>query len=105
MCDFEPLNHHVAKLQQLVKAAQSVDEMSQTITDLLSEQRVTMPSHNALKTKCKYKVISVSFLFLSVYRTYAAQKFSDAFNVLFFLQFMFTSKMLKIEKCYVFTFF
>ena len=53
VCDFEPLNHHVAKLQQLVKAAQSVDEMSQTITDLLSEQRVMMPSHNALKTKCK----------------------------------------------------
>lgn len=41
MCDFEPLNHHVAKLQQLVQAAQSVDEMSQTITDLLSEQRVS----------------------------------------------------------------
>ncbi|XP_053185741.1 RB1-inducible coiled-coil protein 1 isoform X1 [Scomber japonicus] len=41
VCDFEPLNHHVAKLQQLVKAAQSVDEMSQTITDLLSEQRVS----------------------------------------------------------------
>ncbi|KAM7379451.1 hypothetical protein PAMP_005000 [Pampus punctatissimus] len=41
MCDFEPLNHHVMKLQQLVQAAQSVDEMSQTITNLLSEQRVS----------------------------------------------------------------
>lgn len=51
MCDFEPLNHHVAKLQQLVQAAQSVDEMSQTITDLLSEQRVRTPSRNALKIK------------------------------------------------------
>ncbi|XP_017281544.1 RB1-inducible coiled-coil protein 1 [Kryptolebias marmoratus] len=41
MCDFEPLNHHVESLHQLVQAAQSVDEMSQTITDLLSEQRVS----------------------------------------------------------------
>uniref|UniRef100_A0AAQ5X4C9 RB1-inducible coiled-coil protein 1 n=1 Tax=Amphiprion ocellaris TaxID=80972 RepID=A0AAQ5X4C9_AMPOC len=40
MCDFEPLHRHVGALQQLVQAAQSVDEMSQTITDLLSEQRV-----------------------------------------------------------------
>lgn len=40
MCDFEPLNRHIETLQQLVQAAQSVDEMSQTITDLLSEQRV-----------------------------------------------------------------
>lgn len=40
MCDFEPLNKHVQTLHQLVQAAQSVDEMSQTITDLLSEQRV-----------------------------------------------------------------
>uniref|UniRef100_A0A8C6MI13 RB1-inducible coiled-coil protein 1 n=1 Tax=Nothobranchius furzeri TaxID=105023 RepID=A0A8C6MI13_NOTFU len=40
MCDFEPLNHHIESLHQLVQAAQSVDEMSQTITDLLSEQRV-----------------------------------------------------------------
>ncbi|KAL2097802.1 hypothetical protein ACEWY4_007009 [Coilia grayii] len=39
LCDFEPLNQHVEKLHQLVQAAQSVDEMSQTITDLLSEQR------------------------------------------------------------------
>lgn len=39
MCDFEPLNRHVETLHQLVQAAQSVDEMSQTITDLLSEQR------------------------------------------------------------------
>ncbi|XP_071347270.1 RB1-inducible coiled-coil protein 1 [Trachinotus anak] len=41
MCDFEPLNHHVETLHQLVQAAQSVDEMSQTITDLLSEQRAS----------------------------------------------------------------
>ncbi|XP_061550163.1 RB1-inducible coiled-coil protein 1 isoform X1 [Phycodurus eques] len=41
MCDFEPLNRHVEKLHQLVQAAQSLDEMSQTITNLLSEQRVS----------------------------------------------------------------
>ncbi|XP_066538599.1 RB1-inducible coiled-coil protein 1 isoform X2 [Hoplias malabaricus] len=41
LCDFEPLNHHVEALHQLVQAAQSVDEMSQTITDLLSELRVS----------------------------------------------------------------
>lgn len=40
MCDFEPLNRHVDALHHLVQAAQSVDEMSQTVTDLLSEQRV-----------------------------------------------------------------
>uniref|UniRef100_A0A8C3B2L0 RB1-inducible coiled-coil protein 1 n=1 Tax=Cyclopterus lumpus TaxID=8103 RepID=A0A8C3B2L0_CYCLU len=40
MCDFEPLNRHVETLHRLVQAAQSVDEMSQTITELLSEQRV-----------------------------------------------------------------
>lgn len=40
LCDFEPLNCHVSALHHLVQAAQSVDEMSQTITDLLSEQRV-----------------------------------------------------------------
>uniref|UniRef100_A0A8C7FH64 RB1-inducible coiled-coil protein 1 n=1 Tax=Oncorhynchus kisutch TaxID=8019 RepID=A0A8C7FH64_ONCKI len=42
LCDFEPLHLHVEMLQQLVLASQaaSVDEMSQTITDLLSEQRV-----------------------------------------------------------------
>uniref|UniRef100_A0A3P9NRP1 RB1-inducible coiled-coil protein 1 n=1 Tax=Poecilia reticulata TaxID=8081 RepID=A0A3P9NRP1_POERE len=41
MCDFEPLNRHVETLHKLVQAAQSVDEMSQTITDLLSEQRAS----------------------------------------------------------------
>ncbi|XP_041658971.1 RB1-inducible coiled-coil protein 1 [Cheilinus undulatus] len=41
MCDFEPLNRHVETLQQLVQAAQSIDEMSQTITDLLTEQRLS----------------------------------------------------------------
>lgn len=40
VCDFEPLKQHVETLHHLVQAAQSVDEMSQTITDLLSEQRV-----------------------------------------------------------------
>lgn len=40
LCDFTPLNHHVEALHQLVQAAQSVDEMSQTITDLLSELKV-----------------------------------------------------------------
>ena len=44
MCDFEPLNRHVETLHQLVQAAQSVDEMSQTITDLLNEQRVIKAS-------------------------------------------------------------
>uniref|UniRef100_A0A672ZF88 RB1-inducible coiled-coil protein 1 n=1 Tax=Sphaeramia orbicularis TaxID=375764 RepID=A0A672ZF88_9TELE len=42
MCDFEPLNHHIETLHKLVQAAQSVDEMSQTITDLLSEQRASI---------------------------------------------------------------
>uniref|UniRef100_A0A672GHY4 RB1-inducible coiled-coil protein 1 n=1 Tax=Salarias fasciatus TaxID=181472 RepID=A0A672GHY4_SALFA len=46
MCDFEPLNHHVETLHQLVQAAQSVDEMSQTITDLLTEQKASC-SHSA----------------------------------------------------------
>ncbi|XP_077580542.1 RB1-inducible coiled-coil protein 1 [Stigmatopora nigra] len=41
MCDFEPLNRHLEKLHQLVQAAQSLDEMSQTITNLLSEQRAS----------------------------------------------------------------
>ena len=40
LCDFEPLHQHVEKLHLLVQAAQSLDEMSQTITDLLSEQKV-----------------------------------------------------------------
>ncbi|TRY60599.1 hypothetical protein DNTS_007563 [Danionella cerebrum] len=41
LCDFEPLNQHVEVLHQLVQAAQSVDEMSQTITDLLNEQKIS----------------------------------------------------------------
>ncbi|KAK7945510.1 hypothetical protein WMY93_001238 [Mugilogobius chulae] len=41
MCDFEPLNQHIQTLRHLVQAAQSVDEMSRTITDLLSEQRAS----------------------------------------------------------------
>ncbi|XP_004679941.1 PREDICTED: RB1-inducible coiled-coil protein 1 isoform X2 [Condylura cristata] len=42
LCDFEPLHQHVIALHNLVKAAQSLDEMSQTITDLLSEQKASM---------------------------------------------------------------
>uniref|UniRef100_H0W1P0 RB1-inducible coiled-coil protein 1 n=1 Tax=Cavia porcellus TaxID=10141 RepID=H0W1P0_CAVPO len=42
LCDFEPLHQHVLALHNLVKAAQSLDEMSQTITDLLNEQKVSM---------------------------------------------------------------
>lgn len=57
MCDFEPLNHHVESLHQLVQAAQSVDEMSQTITDLLSEQRVITFLCPSLVTKC-FEVIT-----------------------------------------------
>ncbi|KAF7662167.1 hypothetical protein LDENG_00244640, partial [Lucifuga dentata] len=49
LCDFEPLNQHIETLQQLVQAAQSVDEMSQTITDLLSEQRASC-SHSAQRS-------------------------------------------------------
>lgn len=41
LCDFEPLHQHVLALHDLVKAAQSLDEMSQTITDLLSEQKAS----------------------------------------------------------------
>ncbi|XP_036374875.1 RB1-inducible coiled-coil protein 1 [Megalops cyprinoides] len=41
LCDFEPLHQHVQILHHLVQAAQSVDEMSQTITDLLSEQKAS----------------------------------------------------------------
>uniref|UniRef100_A0A8C8VLI0 RB1-inducible coiled-coil protein 1 n=1 Tax=Pelusios castaneus TaxID=367368 RepID=A0A8C8VLI0_9SAUR len=41
LCDFEPLHQHVLALHNLIKAAQSSDEMSQTITDLLNEQKVS----------------------------------------------------------------
>ncbi|NXC27699.1 RBCC1 protein, partial [Campylorhamphus procurvoides] len=41
LCDFEPLHQHVRDLHKLVKAAQSLDEMSQTITDLLNEQKAS----------------------------------------------------------------
>ncbi|XP_043363808.1 RB1-inducible coiled-coil protein 1 isoform X6 [Dermochelys coriacea] len=41
LCDFEPLHQHVIALHNLVKAAQSLDEMSQTITDLLNEQKIS----------------------------------------------------------------
>ncbi|XP_043917640.1 RB1-inducible coiled-coil protein 1 [Protopterus annectens] len=41
LCDFEPLHQHVQVLHNLVKAAQSLDEMSQTITDLLNEQKAS----------------------------------------------------------------
>uniref|UniRef100_A0A8C3WT83 RB1-inducible coiled-coil protein 1 n=1 Tax=Catagonus wagneri TaxID=51154 RepID=A0A8C3WT83_9CETA len=42
LCDFEPLHQHAHALRNLVKAAQSLDEMSQTITDLLSEQKASV---------------------------------------------------------------
>lgn len=42
LCDFEPLHQHVLALHNLVKAAQSLDEMSQTITDLLNEQKASV---------------------------------------------------------------
>ncbi|XP_069477144.1 RB1-inducible coiled-coil protein 1 isoform X2 [Ambystoma mexicanum] len=52
LCDFEPLHQHVRVLHNLVKAAQSLDEMSQTITDLLSEQKASsgQPSPQSVKT-------------------------------------------------------
>lgn len=52
MCDFEPLNRHVETLHQLVQAAQSVDEMSQTITDLLSEQRISFSQRSVFNPQC-----------------------------------------------------
>ncbi|XP_076000669.1 RB1-inducible coiled-coil protein 1 isoform X2 [Genypterus blacodes] len=50
VCDFEPLSRHFRTLQQLVQAAQSVDEMSQTITDLLSEQRASYSQRSTTQT-------------------------------------------------------
>ncbi|OCT76804.1 RB1-inducible coiled-coil protein 1 isoform X1 [Xenopus laevis] len=49
LCDFEPLHQHVRALHNLVKAAQSLDEMSQTITDLLNEQKA---SNGQLSPQC-----------------------------------------------------
>uniref|UniRef100_A0A8C8G673 RB1-inducible coiled-coil protein 1 n=1 Tax=Oncorhynchus tshawytscha TaxID=74940 RepID=A0A8C8G673_ONCTS len=53
LCDFEPLHQHVEMLQQLVLATQaaSVDEMSRTITDLLSEQRRSTAAVTPLTTR------------------------------------------------------
>ncbi|XP_029779793.1 RB1-inducible coiled-coil protein 1 isoform X3 [Suricata suricatta] len=56
LCDFEPLHQHVLALHNFVKAAQSLDEMSQTITDLLSEQKastsqVSPPSASSPRTE------------------------------------------------------
>ncbi|XP_051879023.1 RB1-inducible coiled-coil protein 1 isoform X2 [Pristis pectinata] len=42
ICDFEPLHQHIQILRNLVKTAQSLDEMSQTITDLLTEQKASL---------------------------------------------------------------
>ncbi|KAM9791132.1 RB1-inducible coiled-coil protein 1 [Syngnathus typhle] len=39
MCDFDPLKEHTEKLHKLVQATQSLDDMSETITNMLSEQR------------------------------------------------------------------
>lgn len=52
LCDFAPLHQHVLTLHSLVKAAQSMDEMSQTITDLLSEQKASVgqPSPQSAST-------------------------------------------------------
>ncbi|XP_077414102.1 RB1-inducible coiled-coil protein 1 [Vanacampus margaritifer] len=41
ICNFEPLNRHVQKLHHLVQVAQSLDDMSLTVTNLLSEQRAS----------------------------------------------------------------
>ncbi|XP_077375643.1 RB1-inducible coiled-coil protein 1 [Festucalex cinctus] len=41
ICDFKPLNQHVEKLHHLVQVAQSLDDMSLTVTNLLSEQRAS----------------------------------------------------------------
>ncbi|XP_064409735.1 RB1-inducible coiled-coil protein 1 isoform X2 [Latimeria chalumnae] len=58
LCDFEPLHQHVQILHNLVKAAQSLDEMSQTVTDLLNEQKLqasngqaTLQSTTALRSE------------------------------------------------------
>ncbi|KAM8850092.1 RB1-inducible coiled-coil protein 1 isoform 1-T2 [Spinachia spinachia] len=50
MCDLTPLNRHVETLHKLVQAAQSVDEMSQTITDLLNEQRTSVSQRSTVLT-------------------------------------------------------
>ncbi|XP_077956059.1 RB1-inducible coiled-coil protein 1 isoform X2 [Gasterosteus aculeatus] len=50
MCDLTPLNRHVETLHKLVQAAQSVDEMSQTITDLLNEQRTSFSQRSTVLT-------------------------------------------------------
>ncbi|KAL6103867.1 rb1cc1 [Pungitius sinensis] len=50
MCDLTPLNRHVETLHKLVQAARSVDEMSQTITDLLNEQRTSFSQRSTVLT-------------------------------------------------------
>uniref|UniRef100_A0A3Q1J2A9 RB1-inducible coiled-coil protein 1 n=1 Tax=Anabas testudineus TaxID=64144 RepID=A0A3Q1J2A9_ANATE len=67
MCDFEPLNHHVQTLHHLVQAAQSVDEMSQTITDLLSEQRASysQSAHRSTALTPQSESIPVSITLMS----------------------------------------
>lgn len=68
LCDFEPLHQHVRALHNLVKAAQSLDEMSQTITDLLNEQKVFLffftkkSEYSIQKISWSHNCIIVSFL-------------------------------------------
>ncbi|XP_072426624.1 RB1-inducible coiled-coil protein 1 isoform X3 [Chiloscyllium punctatum] len=59
LCDFEPLQQHHQILRNLVKAAQSLDEMSQTITDLLTEQKVSL-DQTSVTTPTKHKLESTT---------------------------------------------
>ncbi|XP_060727048.1 RB1-inducible coiled-coil protein 1 isoform X1 [Tachysurus vachellii] len=61
LCDFEPLKCHTEALHQLVQAARSVDEMSQTITDLLSELKVSgSQSAHRLSSECRSETTPTS---------------------------------------------
>lgn len=60
LCDFEPLHQHVRALHNLVKAAQSLDEMSQTITDLLNEQKVFLLFFISKKDNVIFKTVEYS---------------------------------------------
>ncbi|XP_048452076.1 RB1-inducible coiled-coil protein 1 [Rhincodon typus] len=59
LCDFEPLHQHLQILCNLVKAAQSWDEMSQTITDLLTEQKVSL-DQPSITTPTKHRLESTT---------------------------------------------
>uniref|UniRef100_A0A8D0BWF7 RB1-inducible coiled-coil protein 1 n=1 Tax=Salvator merianae TaxID=96440 RepID=A0A8D0BWF7_SALMN len=62
LCDFEPLHQHVLALHNLVKAAQSLDEMSQTITDLLNEQKTSnsQTSPQSVTTRMESTAVATS---------------------------------------------